>query len=241
MNKSIRLFILVVFFVACKGESNKNTNAKSLLTMGQETELVDDIANAKPVNIKDIFLLLPNDVFLVEEISKENRALLLNHVGEDKAFDISLTPIGVCDIKNGYLNLTGSQYDWEMCYWNLKDGGKLVATNNSTEKGSEIRVFFYDDGKLTEDHNYKLGGNQNYKLTDFIDVSQLSPESLKFAEKQFAKGAYHLYYKLPQNGTSITINIDIEDLIDDDENYDIFYEASKDVMLYWKNEKWERE
>ena len=45
--------------------------------MGQETELVDDIANAKPVNIKDIFLLLPNDVFLVEEISKENRAMLL--------------------------------------------------------------------------------------------------------------------------------------------------------------------
>ena len=240
MNKSTCLFILVMFFVACKGESNKNTKAQSLLTMGQETELVDDTANAKSVNIKDIFLLLPNDVFPVEQISKENRALLLKHIGEDKAFDISSTPIGVCDVKNGYLNLTGSQYDWEMCYWNLKDGGKLVATNNSTETGSEIRVFFYDNGKLTEEHNYILGGEQNYKLGDFIDVSQLSPESLKFAESQFANGAYHLYYQLPQNGTSITVSLDIEDLIDNPENYDVFYEASKDVMLYWKNEEWKR-
>ena len=240
MNKSIRLFILVVFFVACKGESNKNTNAKSLHTMGQETELVDDIANAKPVNIKDIFLLLPNDVFLVEEISKENRALLLNHVGEDKAFDISLTPIGVCDIKNGYLNLTGSQYDWEMCYWNIKDGGKLVATNNSTEKGSEIRVFFYDDGKLTEDYNSILGGEQDYKLTDFIDISQLSSKSLEYAEQQFMNGTYHLYYQLPQNATSITISIDIDELVDHDENYDDFYEASKNVILKWENEEWKR-
>jgi hypothetical protein len=240
MNKSIRLFILVVFFVACKGESNKNTNAKSLLTMGQETELVDDIANAKPVNIKDIFLLLPNDVFLVEEISKENRALLLNHVGEDKAFDISLTPIGVCDIKNGYLNLTGSQYDWEMCYWNLRDGRKLVAVNNSTETGSKIRVFFYDDGKLTEDYNYILGGEQDYKLTDFIDISQLSSKSREYAEQQFINGTYHLYYQLPQNATSITISIDINELVDHDENYDDFYEASKNVILKWENEEWKR-
>ncbi len=240
MNKSIYLFVLVVLFVACKGESNKNATSKTLSPVEMEKGIAQATTNPKHVNIKDIFLLLPNDVFQVEEISKENRALLLNHVGEDKAFDISLTPIGVCDIKNDYLNLTGSQYDWEMCYWNLKDGGKLVATNNSTEKGSEIRVFFYDDGKLTEDHKYKLGGNQNYKLTDFIDVSQLSPESLQFAEKQFAKGAYHLYYQLPQNGTSITIGIDIENLIDNEENYDVFYEASKDIMLHWKNEKWKR-
>lgn len=240
MNKDLYLLAFLMLFIGCKGESEKNTKVEPVLTMAQETELVEETFNAKPVNIKDIFLLLPNDVFPVEEISKENRALLLKHTGEDKAFEISPTPIGVCDVKNGYLNLTGSQYDWEMCYWNLKDGGKLVATNNSIETGSEIRMFFYDNGKLTEDHNYILGGKQNYKLTDFIDISQLSPESLKFAEKQFANGAYHLYYHLPQNGTSVTVSLDIEDLIEDQENYDIFYEASKDVILKWKNEEWKR-
>ena len=240
MNKSICLFVLVVLFAACKGESNKNATSKSLGTVEMKKEIAQATTNPRHVNIKDMFLLLPDDLFPLEKINTEKRELLLKHIGEDKAFDISSTPIGVCDVSNGYLNLIGSQYDWEMCYWNLKDGGKLLAVNNSTETGGEIRVFFYDDGKLTEDHKYKLGGNQNYKLTDFIDVSQLSPESLQFAEKQFAKGAYHLYYQLPQNGTSITIGIDIENLIDNEENYDVFYEASKDIMLHWKNEKWKR-
>ena len=240
MNKDLYLLVFLMLFIGCKGESKKNTKAESLLTIRQGTELVEETANVKSVNIKDIFLLLPNDVFPVEEISKENRALLLKHIGENKAFDISSTPIGVCDVKNGYLNLIGLQYDWEMCYWNLRNGRKLVAVNNSTETGSEIRVFFYDDGKLTEDYNYKLGGEQDYKLTDFIDTSQLSFMSREYAEQQFANGAYRLYYQLPQNGTSIAVSLDIEDLIDDEENYDVFYEASKDVILYWKNEKWER-
>ena len=240
MNKSICLFVLVMLFGACKGESVKNTKAESLLTMGQERLLVDEITNLKSVNIKDIFLLLPDDVFPMEEISKENRALLLKHIGEDKAFDISSTPIGVCDVQNGYLNLTGLQYDWEMCYWNLKDGRKLVVVNSGTESGSEIRVFFYQEGKLTDDQNYQLGGNQRFELSDFVEVSQMSPDIRKYAEQQFANGAYHLYYRLPQKGTSISISLDIDDLVDDQENYDVFYEASKDVILKWKNEKWER-
>ena len=127
-----------------------------------------------------------------------------------------------------------------MCYWNLRDGGKLVAVNNSTETGSKIRVFFYDDGKLTEDYNYILGGEQDYKLTDFIDISQLSPKSREYAEQQFMNGTYHLYYQLPRNGASITISIDIYELVDHDENYDDFYEANKNVILKWENEEWKR-
>ena len=240
MSKNLYLLVLLILLFACKGESKINNKAGSLLTIGQKTQLVEETVNLKSINIKDIFLLLPNDVFPVEEISKENRALLLKHIGENKAFEISTTPIGVCDIKNGYLNLTGSQYDWEMCYWNLRDGGKLVAVNNSTETGSKIRVFFYDDGKLTEDYNYILGGEQDYKLTDFIDISQLSSKSREYAEQQFINGTYHLYYQLPQNATSITISIDINELVDHDENYDDFYEASKNVILKWENEEWKR-
>lgn len=240
MNKDLYLLVFFVLVFACRSKSNESIKAESLVTMRQEIQLLEETVNDKSVNIKDIFLLLPDDVFPVEEISKENRALLLKHIGENKAFEISTTPIGVCDIKNGYLNLTGSQYDWEMCYWNLRDGGKLVAVNNSTETGSKIRVFFYDDGKLTEDYNYILGGEQDYKLTDFIDISQLSSKSREYAEQQFINGTYHLYYQLPQNATSITISIDINELVDHDENYDDFYEASKNVILKWENEEWKR-
>ncbi|MDD3435435.1 MAG: hypothetical protein PHY76_03055, partial [Patescibacteria group bacterium] len=89
-------------------------------------------------------------------------------------------------------------------------------------------------------YNYKLGGEHDYQLNEFFDVSKLSSQSRRYAEQQFTNDAYHLYYQLPQNGTSIIISIDIDELMDKDENYDVFYEARKDVILYWKNEKWER-
>lgn len=190
------------------------------------------------MNIKDIFLLLPNDAFPLEEISVATRKLLLNSIGEEKAYDISPTPIEMCDVENGYLSLTGMETVWEMCYWNLKDGHKLVAINNGTESGSEIRVFFYQNKKLTEDTSYQLGGSQNYQLTDFVDDSQLSSNTRELAEKQFAKGNYQIYCKLPENGTSLILNIDTDQLMDYNEIYEISYEAIKDVIIKWKNEQW---
>ncbi len=208
------LLIIPALFFACKGDQQKSTKANISDTSEQKSEITAETPDSTAVNIKDIFLLLPEDAFPMEGISLANRKLLLNYIGEEKAFDISATPIDVCDVKNGFLSLTGMQYSWEMCYWNMKDGRKLVAVNNVTESGSEIRTFFYQNGNLAEDNNYQLGGNQNYILTDFINVSQLSPDTRKFLEKQFAKADYLLYYQLPQNGTSLKVSLDTDQLID---------------------------
>ena len=232
--------MILTLFLSCKGEGKKNMTAETLDTAEHKNEMTADASDTRPVDIKDIFLLLPDDVFPMDGISIANRKLLLNNIGDEKAYDISQTPIDVCDVKNGYLSLTGMQFGWEMCYWNLKDGHKLVAVNNGTESGSEIKTFFYQNGKLAEDHNYKLGGNQNYKLFDFIDVSQLSSDTRKFAEKQFAKGDYLIYYQLPQSGTSLKVSLDDRQLMDYDEAHEIPGEATKEVTLKWKNEKWER-
>ena len=89
MNKDLYLLVFLVLVFACRSKSNENIKAESLLTMGQEIQLLEETVNDKSVNIKDIFLLLPDDVFPVEEISKEDRSLLINHIGEDKAFGIS--------------------------------------------------------------------------------------------------------------------------------------------------------
>lgn len=198
-----------------------------------------------PVTIKDMFLLLPDNAFQEEEISVDNRKRLLNHIGEQQAYDISPTPIDVYDVKNGYLSLTGNQFGWEMSYWNMTDRRKLVATNNATEAGSEIRTFFYQDGKLTEDQHYQLGGKQNYTLTDFIDIAQLPPDVRQYAQQQFAKGAYALYYQLPQQGTSLTITLDpylfmLDYDTDNEDRFEIPYEATRAVTLKWENEKWQR-
>ena len=174
------------------------------------------------VNIKTLFWMLPDDVF-PEYVPLDDKKGKESHINE-------------CDYKNGYLSFGGSQYTWEMCYWNLKDGRKLVAVNNHTEDGSVIRTFFYEKGKLREDKNYKLGGEQTYKLEDFIDVSQLKPDELNKVRKEFNKGNYTFYYNLPQKGTSLIVSLNEYSLL---ESYDVIpYEAQKQVTIKWINEKW---
>ena len=238
MKTKYYLLVVLTLLFACTGESQKSANAETSDSMRQENKDATEDYDASKVNIKDIFLLLPDDAFPIEGISLANRKLLLNHIGDEKGYDISPTPIEICDVKNGYLNLTGMQFGWEMCYWNLKDGRKLVAVNSGSETGSDIRIFFYQNDKLTEDYNYQLGGKQNYTLSDFVDVSQLSSETRKFAEQQFAKGAYSLYYQLPQKGTSLTVAIDTYQLMDYDGTHEMPAEAIREVTLKWENEKW---
>ena len=238
MKTKYYLLIVLTLLFACTGESQKSANAETSDSMRQKNKYVTEDSDESKVNIKDIFLLLPDDAFPIEGISLANRKLLLNHIGDEKGYDISPTPIEICDVKNGYLNLTGMQFGWEMCYWNLKDGRKLVAVNSGSETGSDIRIFFYQNDKLTEDYNYQLGGKQNYTLSDFVDVSQLSSETRKYAEQQFAKGAYSLYYQLPQKGTSLTVAIDTYQLMDYDGTHEMPAEAIREVTLKWENEKW---
>ncbi len=237
-------FLLPLLLISCNAKSEQKSNESAQNTFEQSSTIVDGNQqlgiSAKNIDIKGIFLLLPDNVFPETTITVAQRKELLKYIGKEKAYSISKTPIDVCDLKNGYLSLTGMQFGWEMCYWNLKDGRKLVAINDLTESGSKIRTFFYQNGKLTEDPNYQLGGNQNYKSNDFIDVSQLSSNARKFAEKQFAKGDYLIYYQLPQKGTSITVSIDSDQLMDNNESYEIPGEATKKVILKWINEKWVR-
>ena len=174
------------------------------------------------VNVKTLFHLFPADVF-PEYVPQDDKQAKESH-------------ISVCDYKNGYLELGGGQFTCEMCYWNLKDGRKLIAVNRHTEYGSVIRTFFHKKDKLTEDKNYKLGGEQTYKLNDFVDVSQLAPDVFAKVKEAFAKGEYNLYYGLPQKGTSLKVWLDTYSLVED---YDaIPYEAQKQVTIKWVNEKW---
>lgn len=242
MKLTFFIFLLSMLQVSCNEKQEQNSNKSTQNALEQSATSTNENQEPgisdKAIDIKAIFVLLPEDVFPEVPTTVAQRKELLKCIGEEKAFEISPTPIAVCDVKNGYLSLTGMQFGWEMCYWNLKDGRKLVALNNGTESGSEIRIFFYQNGKLTEDTDYQLGGNQNYILSDFIDVSQLSADARKFAVQQFAKGDYLIYYQLPQKGTSLTVRIDANQLMDYNESYEIPFEASKEVMLKWKNEKW---
>ena len=236
--------IMPLLLIACNSKQEKINIESTQDFMEQPATIADE--NQEPdlagrsINIKDIFVLLPENVFPEGSMTVTQRKELLKCIGEEKAFKISPTPIGACDIKNGYLNLTGMQFDWEVSYWNLKDERKLVIVNHGTESGSVLSYFFYENGKLKEDINYNAIKNIAWKADDFIYLSKLNPNSRKRVEKKFAKADYTLYYKLPQKGTSIQVALDTYALMDNSETNEIPSEATKEVTLKWKNEKWEK-
>jgi hypothetical protein len=115
----------------------------------------------------------------------------------------------------------------------------LVATNDQTDFGSTIHIFFYENGQLIEDVNYKLGDEQTYELEDLVDISQLRPEVLEQAKAAFETGNYKLYFELPQKGTSLTLWLSVYSLMG--EHYAIPEEALKKVTIKWENEEWVRQ
>ena len=124
------LCILLCFLsvVGMAAQNNKPTNRKT--------------------NIKDIFLMLPDNAFGHPDFTLEKRKEMLKTIGQQpninvENYDGTYAYIELCDERNGYLSafyyfLEG--YKYEICYWNLKDGRKLVAVNKDEGHGN---VNFY--------------------------------------------------------------------------------------------------
>jgi hypothetical protein len=90
------------------------------------------------VNVKTLFDMLPADAFLL--LPSDNPGGLEKY-------------IKVCDYRNGYLRLEfEDQGSWEMCYWNLKNGDKLVATSCA----GFFSFYLYSDGKMTPTWNFGI-------------------------------------------------------------------------------------
>ena len=236
MKKTIYFLAIFAIVLLCTGGKQTNGNNKP------------QTAVATPVNIKDIFVLLPEDVlpesdFLKPPITVAQRKKLLERIDKEKrTSEIDSKPqIGVCDVKNGYLKLMGlAQSDWEVSFWNLKDSRKRVIVNQGTESGSILKYFLYVNGKLKEDSTYDVLKNITLKVDDFIYLSKLNATTRKAVEKEFAEGKFILYYALPQKGTSIRVWVDTDAMLDYTGADKIPYEATKDLILKWVNEKWER-
>jgi hypothetical protein len=86
-------------------------------------------------NILTFFTTLPDSSVL--QLSKQDRELIAkvsmdNKTAEDAYADMNngsvLFALDVVDVKNGYLHLIGAfEGHIQMCYWNMKDGTKLIA------------------------------------------------------------------------------------------------------------------
>ena len=198
------------------------------------------------VTIRDIFLALPDDA-LENRWTVEERKELLTQIGCPKNKEEAVPPfIDVCDERRGYLRVYYAYPESrrvEVCYWNLKDGRKLVAASE-TEGISQLKFYIYDRGRI------RLGGFlapdiSQVKLEDFYDTSGLTPKQRSELSRTFQKRAL-FRYTLPRNGTSLEMHMGfpIQDMdyettfLDTDYGY---LKQCRYIIFHWKNERWTKE
>ncbi len=153
--------------------------------------LVDDVASmADEVNVKTLFDLLPPDAFLL--------------LPSDKPVELEKY-ISVCDFRNGYLRLEfEDQSSWEMCYWNLKDGNKLIATSRiggysfylySNGKVEPTTKFGIEEMQRSVEESIAINYSDNWITCHvprrgtyvFLDINGLEMQIYKWQNEQFVR------------------------------------------------------
>ncbi len=95
--------------------------------------------------------------------------------------------IDVCDEKNRYLNFRKDVAEWEMCYWNVKDGKNLILICT----GFDTFFYEYNKGKVSKTEKYGI------------------KEMKKQIQKSIALNAVDNWVQFypPREGTSISVII----------------------------------
>ncbi|MDO4702626.1 hypothetical protein [Tannerella sp.] len=232
MKRILCILLCVLSAVGASAQNNKQANSKT--------------------NIKDIFLMLPDNAFEHPDFTLEKRKEMLQTIGqrpntEVENYDGTYAYIELCDERNGYLSAFyyfPEGYKYEICYWNLKDGRKLVAVNKDEGHG-DVRFYLYENGNLTEDLYY--GPDiYNVQLDDFFEMSHLDEKEKNILQDLF-ENRIVFQYVLPRKGTSIEMRIGS---IPFDMSYESMFEEAglkdekiifKHLIFKWVNEKWIKE
>ncbi|MDO4692330.1 MAG: hypothetical protein Q4A64_05615 [Porphyromonadaceae bacterium] len=206
-----------------------------------------DSTRAKKVGIRDIFLMLPERDLEWGEFSVQKRKEMLKNIGTKAGAEPADGQcVDLCDERNGYLRAFYSyaeDFKYEVCYWNLKDGRKLVALS-TTEGWSKLRFYIYDQGRLRADHSL-APNTAGVTVEDFYDTSRLTPKQRADLAKLF-KERIVFRFELPRRGTSIEMHIGTK--VQDMEYQTMFMDAdlddlmeSKYVVFRWVKERWVNE
>lgn len=235
MKRILCILLCVLSAVGASAQNNKQENRK--------------------INIKDVFLMLPDNAFGPfghPDFTLEKRKEMLQTIGQRpdinvENYDGTYAYIELCDERNGYLSAFyyfPEGYKYEICYWNLKDGRKLVAVNQDEGHG-DIRFYLYENGSLTEDLYY--GPDiYNVKLDDFFETSHLDKKEKNILQDLF-ENRIVFQHVLPRKGTSIEMRIGS---IPFDMSYESMFEEAglkeekvvyKHLIFKWVNEEWVKE
>lgn len=235
--RRILCILCLLSVVGIAAQNNKQTNKQTNKQAEKQTE--------KKVGIKDFFLMLPDSAFEdYDYMELKDRKKLLKTIGQDN--EDSRPYIDVCDPKNGYLSVFYYYIDdtqIQICYWNLKDGRKLVGVNRHQGFG-ELSFFIYENGELKDGSSY-MPDTKNVQVTDFFDTSRLNAKEKKILQDIF-NDRIVFRYVLPRKGRSIEmcIGFPIQDM-----DYETMFDeagiedkiAYKHIVFKWVNEKWVKE
>ncbi len=193
-------------------------------------ELQHLLDKAQPQNIKDFFLLLPEeDCF---EIPAELRVQMLQNKPLEQWDYMAIEEV---DVENRYLNLTGPlEGKWEM-YAQEVDDVWFIAVNWQVcgpACYTEIaKTYIYDNGQLILDYSANLAGYQDLWPELFIDFSMLNEEQERAAREIWEENKYEVLYDLPRDGKTVSMYVEPLLYIDEDIPWDAFRTVESEI---WK-------
>lgn len=185
----------------------------------------------------DIYLKLPAKGALGDE--KTRQQMISNYKKGVKTTGSEINyRFDVVDENNGFLSVTGGiEGIWEMCYWNLDDGKKLVAVYyqgcGPVCYIESFKFYHLQDGKLVEqEKNTIIEGYDTLYENFFLDYSEKLKKELKDQEIIAT-----LLFRLPRNGK------DIIALFGNEYSKEIYSEFSKGdrMLLKWDNGKFKKD
>ena len=195
-------------------------------------------------DIRQIFINIPLDAFPssgIEKYLKDKRELLMskgNLVKEKKKLGDDEIFIDTIDVKNGYIKFTSlrqsSDATHEMCYWNKKDGHKLIGVNDIDCMiicGSIISFYDLIDNKYVK-HAYPSPIMDKVTIDMILDIEK-SKQKIKNNKNvtnsfdDLLNDMFDIIYYLPQKGTNIKAKV----YCGMDDNLFVF--KCKEIILEW--------
>ncbi|MDO5666698.1 MAG: hypothetical protein Q4G44_02620 [Alcaligenaceae bacterium] len=163
-------------------------------------QLNQRIAKAKPADIRDLLLLLPDSDFLFYfNFDATQRKQLL--AGET----VSYVTISEIDVAHGYLQ-SGYEGIWEMIAKAEGDAWQIALHERNCGQYCYTvmqKSYRYQDGKLFAQHAATIAGFQDYWPELFIDFEQLTQEQKDTARQIWEDhGIEGVLYNLPRDGQS---------------------------------------
>ena len=208
---SIFIFSLFIIISCNTANSTNKGDAKEVLNNTIKTE--EEILITKPNNIKDYFLLIPDELILNISINDRKKILEIKDYQESQELGIYYLTETI-DINNAFIRICstgdGGGNNIEMTYFIKSDKTKLIAVNISSwdmlTESSELHFYTYENNIWTD------------VTTDVIPEINMSC----FSKANTNVDNAAILVILPQKGKTIKVTLDAEaltELVDYDEAY----------------------